>query len=37
MVYDAVTKCEMDIRKELFNNIVLAGGNTLFPGFNDKL
>ena len=37
MVYDSVTKCEMDIRKELFNNIVLAGGNTLFNGFNDKL
>jgi actin-related protein len=37
MIYDSVTKCEMEIRKELYSNIILAGGNTLFSGFNDKV
>jgi actin-like protein 6A len=37
MIYDSVTKCDMEIRKELYSNIVLAGGNTLFSGFNDKV
>lgn len=28
---------DITIRKELFNNIVLAGGNTLFSGFKERL
>lgn len=37
MVNDSITRCEMDIRKELYGNIVITGGNTLFPGFTDRL
>mmetsp|Transcript_33924 Transcript_33924/g.59133 ORF Transcript_33924/g.59133 Transcript_33924/m.59133 type:complete len:418 (+) Transcript_33924:44-1297(+) len=37
MVNDSITRCEMDIRKELYGNVVIAGGNTLFPGFTDRL
>jgi actin-like protein 6A len=37
MVNDSITRCDMDIRKELYGNIVVAGGNTLFPGFTDRL
>ena len=30
-------KCDLDIRKELFGNIVLSGGTTMFPGFSDRI
>ncbi|KAM9319816.1 actin-1-like [Gastrophryne carolinensis] len=33
----SITKCDIDIRKTLFNNVLLAGGSTLFPGFQDRL
>lgn len=37
MLYDSVTKCDADIRRELFNSIIVTGGNTLLPGFFDRL
>jgi actin-related protein len=36
-VFGAIKKCAMDTHKELFSNIVLAGGNTMFPGFGERL
>ena len=35
--YNSIMKCDMDIRKALYNSIVLSGGNTMFPGFPDRL
>ena len=35
--YNSIMKCDMDIRKALYNNIVLSGGNTMFPGFPERL
>lgn len=32
VVYDAIMSCDTDIRSELFSNVVLSGGNTMFPG-----
>lgn len=29
--------CDIDIRKYLYTNIVLSGGNTMFPGIADRL
>jgi actin-related protein len=37
MIYNAIHKCDSDIRHELWNNIVVNGGNTLFPGFDQRL
>ena len=37
LIYDSINKCCFDIRKELYANIVLAGGNTMFPGIGDRL
>lgn len=37
MVVDAINKGDIDIKKEMFSNIFLCGGNTLFPNFADKL
>merc|ERR1719229_1607086 len=33
----SVQKSDMDLRKVLFQNIVLSGGSTLFKGFGDRL
>ena len=37
MVYDSITRCDMDIRRELYGNLVVTGGNSLFAGFTDRL
>jgi centractin len=34
---NAIQKCDIDMRKTLFANILLAGGSTLFQGFGDRL
>ena len=36
-VVDSINKCDISTRKELFNNIVLGGGNTLIKGFETRL
>ncbi len=33
----SIQKADLDLRKTLYSNIVLAGGSTLFPGFGDRL
>jgi len=30
-------KCDVDIRKDLYNNIIIAGGTTMFKGFAERL
>lgn len=35
--YDSIMKCDQDIRKDLFRNIVLAGGCTMFKGINARM
>ncbi|KAL7128276.1 hypothetical protein ABFS83_14G305600 [Erythranthe nasuta] len=37
MIYNSITECDVDIRKELYGNIVLSGGSTLLTGFADRL
>lgn len=36
-IYASVQACAMDIRKELFANVVISGGNTLFSGLPERL
>jgi len=33
----SIMKSDLDLRRGLFSQIVLAGGSTLFPGFGDRL
>uniref|UniRef100_A0A0N5ARY2 Actin-related protein n=1 Tax=Syphacia muris TaxID=451379 RepID=A0A0N5ARY2_9BILA len=33
----SIRKCDMDLRKTLYSNIVLSGGSTMFQGFGDRL
>ena len=35
--YNSILKCDVDIRKDLYNNIVLSGGTTMFPGIADRM
>ena len=35
--HDAIIKCDTDIKKDLFKNIVLAGGCTMFDGMKDRM
>jgi actin-related protein len=36
-VCNSINLCDRDIRASLFGNIVLSGGNTMFPGFADRM
>jgi actin-related protein len=36
MMYQAITACDADIKKDLYQNIFITGGNTLFQGFNER-
>ena len=35
--YHSIMRCDIDIRKELYSNIILSGGSTMFPGFDDRM
>ena len=35
--FDSIQKCEIDVRKDLYNCIVLSGGNSMFNGLKERL
>jgi len=37
MTFDSIMKCDVDIRRDLYSNIVLSGGTTMFPGVDVRL
>jgi len=37
LTYDSIQKCDVDIRRDLYTNIVLSGGTTMFPGIDKRL
>merc|ERR1719384_2731148 len=34
LTYDSIMKCDVDIRRDLYENTVLSGGSTMFPGID---
>ena len=36
-MYNSIMKCETDLRKELYSNMILAGGNTLLNDFHERI
>ena len=36
MAFTSIEKCDSDLKVNLYNNIVLAGGSTLMPGFKER-
>jgi len=37
LVYESIMKCDVDIRKDLYANIVLSGGSTMYPGIQERM
>merc|ERR1712128_2679 len=35
--YTSIMKCDIDIRKDLFANIVMSGGSTMYAGIADRM
>ncbi|KAK8725122.1 hypothetical protein OTU49_011156, partial [Cherax quadricarinatus] len=36
-VHSSIMRCDIDIRKDLFANIVMSGGTTMYPGIADRM
>jgi actin beta/gamma 1 len=34
---DSIMRCDVEMRKYLYENIILSGGNTMFPGIADRM
>lgn len=37
LTYSSIMKCEVDVRKELYANIVMSGGTTMYEGVDTRL
>lgn len=35
--FETIMKCDIDLRKDLFNNIVLSGGTTMYKGIAERM
>ncbi|RLN86941.1 hypothetical protein BBJ28_00009803 [Nothophytophthora sp. Chile5] len=35
--FQTIMKCDIDIRRDLYTNVVLSGGSTLFPGIGERM
>ncbi|PHT50491.1 actin [Capsicum baccatum] len=35
--YNSIMKCDVDIRRDLYGNVVLSGGSTMFAGITDRM
>jgi actin-related protein len=36
-IFQSIMKCDVDIRRDLYSNIVLSGGSTMFPGIGERM
>ena len=37
LTYESIMKCDVDIRKDLYSNLVLSGGSTMFQGIAERM
>jgi actin-related protein len=37
IIVNAISACDVDLRRDLYSNIVLSGGSTMFPGIKERL
>jgi len=37
LTFNSIMKCDVDIRKDLYANIVMSGGTTMFPGIDTRV
>ncbi|KAK1453912.1 actin, partial [Colletotrichum melonis] len=36
-VFNSIMKSDVDVRKDLYGNIVMSGGTTMYPGLSDRM
>lgn len=36
-IFNSIMKCDIDIRKDIYKNIVLCGGSAMFQGFSERI
>ncbi len=37
LTFDSIQKCDIDVRKDLYENVILSGGSTMFDGLAERL
>lgn len=37
MVFNSILHCATDLRRDMYSNVVVAGGLSLLPGFSERL
>merc|ERR1712165_334657 len=37
LTFSSIMKCDVDIRKDLYSNIVMSGGTTMFDGIDNRV
>jgi actin len=37
LAFQSIMKCDVDIRKDLYNNVVMSGGTTMFTGIPERM
>ncbi|KAG9093355.1 actin [Ceratobasidium sp. 370] len=37
LTFNSIMKCDLDVRRDLFGNVVLSGGTTMYPGIADRM
>merc|ERR1712039_912878 len=37
LTFSSIMKCDVDIRKDLYGNVVMSVGTTMYPGIADRL
>mmetsp|Transcript_4509 Transcript_4509/g.10546 ORF Transcript_4509/g.10546 Transcript_4509/m.10546 type:complete len:376 (+) Transcript_4509:52-1179(+) len=35
--FDTIMGCDVDVRKELYHNVIMSGGSTMFPGIRERM
>lgn len=35
--YNSIMRCDIDVRKDMYSNIILSGGSTMYPGIADRI
>jgi len=37
LINDSINKCDKDLKIDLYNNVVLSGGNSMLPGYKERI
>ncbi|MEZ4428505.1 MAG: actin, cytoplasmic 2, partial [Nannocystaceae bacterium] len=37
LTFQSITKCDVDVRKDLYSNVVMSGGTTMYQGIPERV